>query len=185
MRICRRKKPIVLKCVTLLQRKFFTAIETVIKMKNWKLVLGIMFVATLLISCDREDPVIVWSGATITFEKAAFADPTLEENQDRITENVWITRGALNSIYNAVSQSSGSTNPAGTEWAFGKAADYASLTFDTFQATHEKNAPSVVGRDMVLHLIEDDIYIDVRFTSWARKNNNGGGAFSYERSTAN
>jgi hypothetical protein len=35
----------------------------------------------------------VWSGERITFTKADGADPTAPENQDGITENVWITRG--------------------------------------------------------------------------------------------
>ena len=34
-----------------------------------------------------------WTGPKITFTKADDADWTLEENQDRITDNVWITRG--------------------------------------------------------------------------------------------
>ena len=36
------------------------------------------------------------------------------------------------------------------------------------------------GQDLVLHLITDNIYMDIKFTSW--KSGKGGG-FSYERST--
>ena len=35
----------------------------------------------------------IWTGSTITFSKAAGADITDAANQDRITDNVWITRG--------------------------------------------------------------------------------------------
>ena len=35
---------------------------------------------------------------------------------------------------------------------------------------------------MVVHLISDDIYIDIKITSWESGSNSGGG-FSYERST--
>jgi len=35
---------------------------------------------------------------------------------------------------------------------------------------------------MVVHLISDDIYIDIKITSWEAGSNSGGG-FSYERST--
>jgi len=35
---------------------------------------------------------IVWTGDVINFTKADDADPTLEANQDRITDHVWITR---------------------------------------------------------------------------------------------
>jgi hypothetical protein len=36
------------------------------------------------------------------------------------------------------------------------------------------------GQDLVLHLITENIYMDIKFTSW--KSGKGGG-FSYERST--
>ena len=34
----------------------------------------------------------IWSGRTYVFEKADYADWTQPENQDRLTERVWITR---------------------------------------------------------------------------------------------
>ena len=36
---------------------------------------------------------------------------------------------------------------------------------------------------MVVHLITDDIYINIKFTDWTSSNHGGG--FSYQRSTAN
>ena len=43
-----------------------------------------------------------WDGPTMTFTKADNADPTSEANQDRITPNVWLTRGnSGGQIYNA------------------------------------------------------------------------------------
>jgi len=48
-----------------------------------------------------------WDGPTMTFTKADNADPTLEANQDRITSNVWLTRGnSGGQIYNAKTESS-------------------------------------------------------------------------------
>jgi hypothetical protein len=38
----------------------------------------------------------------------------------------------------------------------------------------------MLGRDAVLHLIAEDIYIDIRFTNWAQRS---GGGFTYVRST--
>ena len=40
--------------------------------------------------------------------------------------------------------------------------------------------PCQVGNDMVLHLITDDIYIDIKYLSWTQ--NGQGGGFSYQRS---
>ena len=62
----------------------------------------------------------IWSGAAITFQKAAGADPTLPENQDRITDNVWITRpNNGGQIYNIVAESTANkdNSPEGTLWA--------------------------------------------------------------------
>jgi hypothetical protein len=43
------------------------------------------------------------------------------------------------------------------------------------------NPPSMVNQNMVVHLITDDIYIDLKFTSWS--SSSSGGGFSYQRST--
>ena len=63
-----------------------------------------------------------WDGPTMTFTKANNANPTLEANQDRITSNVWLTRGnSGGQIYNAKTESDSSkiSSPADTQWAFG------------------------------------------------------------------
>ncbi len=75
---------------------------------------------------------------------------------------------------------------ADTEWAFGTISDgVSSLTFTTWGVAHTDetggNPPSLVNQDMVLHLITDDIYIDIKFLSWS--SGGSGGGFSYERST--
>lgn len=119
------------------------------------------------------------------FTKDNNANIDLEEHQDRITDNVWITRGNNGGgIYNIATESNYTkyVSPADTEWAFGITANIGSLTFDDFQHTHSDNAPSIVNQNMVLHLITDDIYIDIKFASWTQGPEIGGG-FSYERST--
>ena len=128
-----------------------------------------------------------WDGPTMTFTKADNADPTLEANQDRITSNVWLTRGnSGGQIYNAKTESSSSksSSPDDTRWAFGTTSNLGSLTFSTFRGTSKpKNA---VGQNMVLYLVSDDIYIDIKFTSWSSGSSNGlggDGGFSYQRST--
>jgi hypothetical protein len=122
-----------------------------------------------------------WDGPTMTFTKADNADPTLEANQDRITSNVWLTRvNSGGQIYNAKTEpsSSKSSSPDDTRWAFGTTSNLGSLTFSTFRGTSKpKNA---VGQNMVLHLVSDDIYIDIKFTSWSSAKQGG---FTYERST--
>lgn len=126
----------------------------------------------------------IWTGPPIMFSKAANADPTLEANQDRITPNVWITRGSSQGIYNIKTETGYTHNssPADTRWAYGTTANYASLTYKSWEEWNGGaggGPPSMVDQDAVLHLISEDIYIDIKFTSWGGV----GGAYSYVRST--
>ena len=125
----------------------------------------------------------IWTGATIVFTKDDSANPTAEANQDRITDQVWIARGNSRGIYNANSESGyvGNVSPAGTEWAFGTTSDLCSLTFESWEEVHGGAPQSTINQDMVLHLISEDIYIDIKFLSWTCCGDGGG--FSYQRST--
>ncbi|MCA9239446.1 MAG: hypothetical protein KDA37_04570 [Planctomycetales bacterium] len=126
-----------------------------------------------------------WTGPALVFSKPAFADATLEENQDRLTSGVWITRGSTQGLYNAAEESGYSNlSPAGTEWAFGSlASDVETLSFSSWKQWHGSQPLTAVGLPAVLHLIADDIYIDIQMLSWGQ-GDGGGGAFSYRRSTA-
>jgi len=138
-------------------------------------------VKTYTVAVTRGPPRNIWTGDPLTFTKAAYADVNLEANQDRLTDNVWLTRGSSQGLYNIAQQAYYSnTGPLDTEWAYGTTADIDSLTFRSWQNWHGQNPPSSVGRDAVLHLIEDDIYIDIKILSWQV---GSGGAFSYVRST--
>jgi hypothetical protein len=142
-----------------------------------------LLVATLsLLSGGYASASTIWSGPRITFEKVG--DPELPENQDRITDNVWITRGETSGgIYNALSEDFyiNGTSPEDTLWSYGTTADIASLNFQDWRSAVGGNPPSSVGRDMVLWLVTDDIYIDLRFTQWGAFGT--GGLFAYERTT--
>ncbi len=146
----------------------------------------------LITSCgDDEDPItppagnqeefVIYDGADITFTKADNTDETLEANQDRINDDVWITRGTNGGeIFNIQSESASSkgNSPAGTEWAVGTTANISGLTFSSFR--NAINPQDVVGRNLVLHLIAEDAYLDVEFSSWTQGR---AGGFSYTRST--
>ncbi len=134
-----------------------------------------------------------WTGPLITFTKANNADHTLAANQDRITSNVWITRANTRGLFNIVRESTAAgrdgdgPSPIDTEWAHGNISDGVdTLTFTTWGLAHTDdtdngNPPDLVDMDMVVHLITDDIYIDIKLLSWSEKDSGGG--FSYERST--
>jgi hypothetical protein len=123
----------------------------------------------------------VWSGRDYYFEKEDYADWTLEANQDRITDQVWITRKSGQGIFN-IAQEDGYQylhSPQDTEWATGDAVDWATLTFRTWEAWHGGYPPDMVGDDAVVHLISEDVYIDIRFEGWTIGGQGGG--FSYYR----
>jgi hypothetical protein len=122
----------------------------------------------------------IWNGPLMTFTNLAGSDPNQPSSQDRITLDVWLTRGPTRGLYNAALESGySSLSPVGTEWAYGELPDYAALTYQTWVVWNGKQPPTMVGRDAVLHIIPDDIYLAIQFTSW----NIGSGGFSYSRST--
>ena len=133
----------------------------------------------------------IWTGEKITFEKGNFDNPLIESSQDRITDLVWITRGNSNVLFNAKTEPSaaisGLISPEDTEWAEGTTNDLNNLVFTDFKNAApigDNGSPRVkdmVGKNYVLHLITDGIYIDLKMLLW-RSGGNGGG-FSYERST--
>jgi uncharacterized protein DUF5648 len=128
------------------------------------------------------DAATIWTGPPITFSKAGGADPSQSASQDRITPAVWITRRDTMGLYNAATEAGYSNgSPAGTEWAYGTTANLANLIFKPWVEWNGKQPPSMVGRDAVVHLIAEDIYIDIKFTAWGTS---GAGNFSYQRSTA-
>ena len=162
-------------------------------MKNMKRFAGLLALSFVAISCaaangDGEQPAadpsaaIIWSGETVVFTKAEGADPALEENQDRITDNVWITRGnGGGQIFNIAENSRAvkAISPAGTLWAVGTTDEIDSLQFAPFR-TAVGQPKGVVGRNLVMFIEDEGIYIDVTFLSWST---NKAGGFSYERST--
>jgi hypothetical protein len=124
----------------------------------------------------------VWTGPLTTFTLASDADPTQAVNQDRLTPNVWITRGLNMGIYNARTETGYTrfSSPADTEWAYGTLTNYALLTYTNWAGCSGHNPRSMVGQDAVVHLISDNIYLLVRFTYWGTQSSGG---FSYLRST--
>ena len=124
----------------------------------------------------------IWTGALKTFVKGDEMDPKNQLNQDRITDNVWITRGNDGGqIYNAAKESNDNKtqSPIGTQWALGTLDKVNDLNFKNFRAA-VSSPKNVVGKDLVLHLTDDDIYLSIKFKSWSQAKKGG---FSYERST--
>jgi len=147
---------------------------------------GAGFVAAILWATIAHAAPILWTGPTVTFTKANGANPSLAANQDRLTANVWLTRGSSQGLYNGNQEGSFShfASPTGTAWANGSLANFASLSYTDWNSWAKgvnAGPPSTVGVNAVAHLISDDIYLSVKFTSWT--SGGAGGGFSYVRST--
>ncbi len=142
------------------------------------------------------DP-IVWNGPPISFTKPDHADYTLPINQDRLTDHVWLTRLNARPLINILIEDypQDFLSPLDTEWAFGPtqpgssgpitASNFRRLEFSPFAPSLNRAIGSNILRygPGVLHLISDDIYLNIRFTSWTSGDPVGGGGFSYVRST--
>lgn len=122
----------------------------------------------------------VWTGPLITYSQPS-PDPTQATNQDRITPGVWLTRASSGGLFNAALETVFTNNsPADTEWAFGTLTNYASLNYTNWLAWLNGNSPTtMVGSNLVVHLVSEDIYLSFKFSFWASK---GSGGFTYQRS---
>ena len=155
--------------------------------KNLILLSSILLIS--LVSCSSDEDEVqgdtsssnIWDGPTVVFSKADGADFTLESNQDRITSNVWITRGNGGQIFNIAKENSADKgdSPVGTLWAKGDINNIDNLTFQPFRLGVGQ-PKAVVGLDLVLFLVEDNVYLSVKFTSWSQGQKGG---FAYERSS--
>lgn len=156
-------------------------------MKIFKNLLLLFQLSIFFISCSKEgtpneiSSSTIWNGPLKSFTKTDGSNASEETNQDRLTAKVWITRGNNGGqIYNAAQEDKSDKykSPIGTEWAVGNINNLDKLIFYDFRiAIQPKN---IVGKDLVIHLIEEDIYLSVKFKSWSQGQKGG---FSYERST--
>jgi len=124
----------------------------------------------------------VWNGPLLTYNQPS-SDPTQAANQDRITPDVWLTRAASKGLFNAFYEANATAlSPTNTEWAFGTLTNYASLHYTNWLAWLNGASPvTLVGQQVVVHLIADDIYLSMKVTVWGA---GGSGGFAYQRSTS-
>ncbi len=128
----------------------------------------------------------VWAGLTHFFEKNSYADITLPENQDLLTDNVIFVRGDMEGLFNIaqepVADNWGIGSPMDTEWASGSIADYATLNYQTWVSWLNGWAGDyIVGNPGVVHLISDDIYVEILFSRWDNGESLPGGGYAYTR----
>jgi hypothetical protein len=144
-------------------------------------------------SLDAAQGATVWTGLTKSFTKPFGADPSLPANQDALTANVILTRGFSGGLFNIAAESGYDAfrgSPVDTEWATDinnpaqtiASTNYQNLGFTTWISAFGGGGTAggeIPGRLAVVHLITDDIYLDLKFTSWTPGH---GGDYTYLRS---
>lgn len=134
---------------------------------------------------------VLWTGTNFTFTQTLSPSPS----KDVIIPNVVeLTRKTNKWLYNVGAGQTAAVagSPSDTRWAFAmrsgtniiitSLADVTSLTYNTFDSYRNGDLSSVLlpNKQMVIHILSQDIYIPVKFTAWPH----GGGPFAYIRSTA-
>ena len=137
----------------------------------------------------------IWDGNFVSYTQPA-ADPGDPANWDRISAAVAITRDSSQGLFNPLSETFADfdTSPAGTAWAFTlnntgvapediTASNFAALVFEPMRTAAGGFPRDVVGLPGVLHLIDEDIYLDFTITSWRRGRGEESG-FAWTRASA-
>ena len=142
---------------------------------------------------DRSTPTpppTFWTGPTITFTHDSDSDTvdmlTTNHVGDDAVNNVWLTRGFYQPLYNAAAEDVWtSTSPANTLWAVasGDLTNADTLTYDTFGNVvgqpHDSPEQSV-GQTFFVKIVTDNIYFSLTLDAWGASD---GGSFTYTRST--
>lgn len=124
----------------------------------------------------------VWTGPNTNFTQTVSAPMDI-----LVSNSVAISRQPGSFLYNPYVDlfGPGEGTPSGTEWAFGTVASHGA--FESFSQIRADGAAAgqhvgqyIVGKAMVLHLINEDILISLTFTAWPMF---GGSTFTYNRST--
>ena len=126
----------------------------------------------------------IWRGRDVYFRKATDDNWNEKGFQDSISSSTILTRANKQSIFNIFSEQSYSENsPENTEWAFGNLDQIEDLNFCEFSCLVQGKPNRLIDEPLVLHLIEENIYLSIVFTYWGGGQTNDPGAVSYYRST--
>ena len=125
---------------------------------------------------------------SVTHTKNDYADWESASNQDRINDELWITRCNAGSIFNGFTDNCGwhFHGPEGTQWSVGSLDNAETLSYESFVMAVDHSVGDVLNGNlipnnlpMVMHVIDTDIYYEVQFHSWTE--GGAGGGFSYTR----
>jgi hypothetical protein len=127
----------------------------------------------------------IWTGTNYGFFHPATSNPS--GVPDPLMPDVAFNRGGSFGLFNSVSESgaSGGTSPAGTAWAVGTLSQYTNglispSSFGACPLEQGHRPPNLIGTTYVVHLVTDNIYLQLMLTNWG---DFGDTTFGYIRST--
>src|SRR5882672_8978038 len=110
----------------------------------------------------------LWTGTNVAFTNTS---PGVADVL--VPGKVSLTRGGSGPLYNPAAGETfaGTTSPKDTMWAFGELTNFASLNYVTFFSLHGATAgfdlsTFLPNKSMVVHLLNEDIYLAVKFSFW-------------------
>jgi hypothetical protein len=135
--------------------------------------------ALMMAAVPRASAATIWNGPTTNFAHA------VNGGADQITPGVAITRGGSGGLYNSVTERSAisGVSPKDTQWAKGTLANYQSLSYGPCPLESGNRPPNDVGTTFVVHLVNEDIYLQLKLTAWGGAGGSGQTSFSYTRTT--
>jgi len=141
---------------------------------GWRV--GVLALAAMTLPASHATT--LWTGPNTNFTQStgAPADTVL-------AGKVVLKRGNRDGLFNTAAgeSSPGGSSPVDTEWAFGTLANYSALSYQSLESLRNGNLAGVIlNQPMVVHLINENIYLSLTFTKWGQ---HGSGGFAYTRST--
>ena len=138
-----------------------------------------VILALLLAAVSLTHASTIWNGPTNGFFHAVGG------LSDEITTNVIITRGGLGGLYNSFLESGAvaGVSPKGTTWALGSLSNLSTLTFAACPLEMSERPPNDVGNTYVVHLLTNNIYLQLTLTNWGGAGSSGNTTFGYTRSS--
>ena len=136
-------------------------------------VFGFVSIASLELQAST-----VWTGPNITWTKSASTP-----SDTIVSGKVVLTRRSNQVLLNSAAGETfpGAASPTDTEWGFGSINNFSTLTYQSMESLRNGDlAARILNQPMVMHLINEDIYLSVKFTVWGQF---GSGTVSYVRST--
>lgn len=144
-------------------------------------VVGLALILAGISSVKAQVTGTIWNGTNMGFSHPE-GGPA-----DQILTNVTITRGGGGGLYNSALETGPSVgSPKGTQWALGTLAQYTNgtaLSFGNCPLEAGMRPPNDVGKTYVVHLITNNIYLQLTLTNWGGMGGSGTTSFGYIRST--